>query len=135
MNFDDRYPPQSPYATGFAGRCPRCGQGRLFTSFINLAPRCEVCDLDFKFADSGDGPAVFVTLFAGFLVLGAALWTELNYEPPFWVHMVIFMPLTLVVCLGMLRPLKGLLVALQYRNKAEQGRLQDGRLEDGRLEE
>ncbi|MDF2118911.1 DUF983 domain-containing protein [Roseiarcaceae bacterium H3SJ34-1] len=125
MNFDDRYPPQSPYSTGLAGRCPRCGQGRLFTGFINLAPRCEVCDLDFKFADSGDGPAVFVTLFAGFLVLGAALWTELNYEPPFWVHMVIFLPLTLIVCLGMLRPLKGLLVALQYRNKAEQGRLEE----------
>ena len=125
MNFDDRYPPQSPYSTGLSGRCPRCGQGRLFTHFISLAPRCEVCDLDFKFADSGDGPAVFVTLFAGFLVLGAALWTELNYEPPFWVHMVIFMPLTLIVCLGMLRPLKGLLVALQYRNKAEQGRLEE----------
>ena len=129
MNFDDRYPPQSPYSTGLAGRCPRCGQGRLFTGFINLAPRCEVCGLDFKFADSGDGPAVFVTLFAGFLVLGAALWTELNYEPPFWVHMVIFLPLTLIVCLGMLRPLKGLLVALQYRNKAEQGRLEDDRHE------
>jgi uncharacterized protein (DUF983 family) len=130
MNFDDRYPPQSPYSTGFAGRCPRCGEGRLFTSFINLAPRCEVCGLDFKFADAGDGPAVFVTLFAGFLVLGAALWTEIRYEPPMWVHMVIFMPLTLIVCLGMLRPLKGVLVALQYRNKAEQGRLEDDRLEE-----
>ncbi|MDH7797781.1 MULTISPECIES: DUF983 domain-containing protein [unclassified Beijerinckia] len=124
MDFDGHYPPQSPYSTGLAGRCPRCGQGRLFTSFINLAPKCDACGLDYKFADSGDGPAVFVTLFAGFLVLGAALWTELNYEPPFWVHMVIFMPLTLIVCLGLLRPLKGLLVALQYRNKAEQGRLE-----------
>jgi uncharacterized protein (DUF983 family) len=109
MSSNDRYPPQSPYSVGLAGRCPRC----------------EVCDLDFKFADSGDGPAVFVTLFAGFIVLGAALWTELRYEPPFWVHMVIFMPLTIIVCLGMLRPLKGLLVALQYRNKAEQGRLEN----------
>jgi len=124
MSFDEHYAPQSPYSTGLCGRCPRCGQGRLFRGFINLAPRCEVCGLDYKFADSGDGPAVFVTLFAGFLVLGAALWTELTFEPPFWVHMVIFLPLTLIVCLGMLRPLKGLLVALQYRNKAEQGRLE-----------
>lgn len=124
MDFNNNYhAPQSPYATGLAGRCPRCGQGRLFNGFINLAPKCDVCGLDYKFADSGDGPAVFVTLFAGFLVLGAALWTELNYEPPFWVHMVIFLPLTIIVCLGMLRPLKGLLIALQYRNKAEQGRL------------
>jgi uncharacterized protein (DUF983 family) len=119
----DEYPPQSPYATGFAGRCPRCGSGHLFAGFINPAPKCEVCGLDYGFADAGDGPAVFVTLFAGFLVLGAALWTELTFEPPFWVHLVIFLPLTLVVCLGMLRPLKGLLIALQYRNKAEQGRL------------
>ena len=124
MDFNNNYhAPQSPYATGLAGRCPRCGQGRLFSGFFNLAPKCDVCGLDYKFADSGDGPAVFVTLFAGFLVLGAALWTELNYEPPFWVHMVIFLPLTIIVCLGMLRPLKGLLIALQYRNKAEQGRL------------
>ena len=95
----------------------------MFASFLDLAPRCAVCGLDYKFADAGDGPAVFVTLFAGFFVLGLALWTELRYEPPYWVHLVIFLPLTAVVCLGMLRPLKGLLVALQYRNKAGQGRL------------
>lgn len=65
-----------------------------------------------------------MTLFAGFLVLGAALWTELTYEPPFWVHLVIFLPLTAIVCVGLLRPTKGLLVALQYKNKAEQGRLE-----------
>lgn len=70
----------------------------------------------------GDGPAVFVAFFGGFIVLGAALWTELAFEPPFWVHLVIFLPMTLIVCVGLLRPLKGLLIALQYRNKAEQGR-------------
>ncbi len=122
---EHEYAPQSPYATGLAGRCPRCGEGRLFKGFITPAPRCEVCGLDLAFADSGDGPAVFVSLFAGFIVLGAALWVELSYEPPFWVHMVVFAPLTLIVCLGILRPLKGLLVALQYYNKAEQGRLED----------
>jgi uncharacterized protein (DUF983 family) len=121
---DDLYPPQSPYHTGFAGLCPRCGQGHLFTGFINIAPKCEVCGLDLAFADAGDGPAVFVTLFTGFIVLGAALWTEIVYEPPIWVHLVIFLPMVLIVCVGMLRPLKGLLVALQYRNKAEQGRLE-----------
>ena len=121
----DRYPPLSPYSTGLTGRCPRCGDGKMLTGFLDVAPKCEVCGLDFKFADAGDGPAVFVTLFAGFIVLGMALWTELKYEPPMWVHLVIFLPMTLIVCLGMLRPLKGLLVALQYRNKAEQGRLED----------
>lgn len=121
---DDRYPPQPPFSTGLSGHCPRCGQGKLFDGFLTLAPRCQSCGLDFKFADAGDGPAVFVTLLAGFVVLGMALWTELKYEPPIWLHLVIFLPLTLIVCLGMLRPLKGILVALQYRNKAEQGRLE-----------
>ena len=123
MSLNDEYPPQSPYATGLAGLCPPCAQGKLLTGFLNVAPRCESCGLDFNFADAGDGPAVFVTLFAGFIVLGMALWTELKYEPPMWVHLVIFLPMTLIVCLGMLRPLKGVLVALQYRNPAGQGRL------------
>ena len=95
----------------------------MFQGFLNLAPRCELCGLDFSFADSGDGPAVFVTLIAGFLVLGAALAVDVAYEPPIWVHIVIFLPLTLLVCLGLLRPLKGLLVATQYKNKAAPGRL------------
>ncbi|MBX9738788.1 MAG: DUF983 domain-containing protein [Beijerinckiaceae bacterium] len=122
---DDLYPPQSPYHTGMRGLCPRCGQGRLFTGFINVAPKCEVCGLDFAFADAGDGPAVFVTLLAGFVVMGLALWTVVVYEPPMWLFMLIFLPLALFVSLGMLRPLKGLLVSLQYRNKAEQGRLSE----------
>jgi uncharacterized protein (DUF983 family) len=122
MSIEDRYPAISPYVTGLLGRCPRCGKAKMFTGLLTLVPRCEICGLDFAFADAGDGPAVFVTLFAGFFVLGAALWTELVYEPPFWVHLVIFLPLTALVCIGLLRPMKGLLVALQYRNKAEQGR-------------
>jgi uncharacterized protein (DUF983 family) len=123
MNED--YPPQSPTTTGLAGRCPRCGEGHLFKGFLSVAPACDNCGLDFSFADAGDGPAVFVTLFAGFFVLGMALWVELSYEPPMWVHLLIFAPMTVVVCLGILRPLKGLLVAMQYANKAEQGRLHD----------
>ena len=122
---DHNYPPIPAISAGLAGRCPRCGDGHLFAGFISVAPRCEVCGLDFAFADSGDGPAVFVALFGGFVVLGAALWTEVAYQPPMWVHMVVFLPLTLIVCLGMLRPLKGVLIALQYRNKAEPGRLEN----------
>ena len=81
-----------------------------------------MCGLDLAFADAGDGPAVFVTLIAGFVVLGAALWVELTFDPPIWVYVVVFLPLTLLVCIGLLRPLKGLLIALQYGLKAEQGR-------------
>lgn len=122
------YAPQNPIAVGLNCRCPRCGQGRLFKGFLNLAPRCTACGLDFSFADSADGPAVFVILIVGFVIAGAALLTEIAYSPPIWVHLVVWLPLVLVLCLGMLRPLKGLLVALQYHHRAEEGRLHnDGR--------
>jgi uncharacterized protein (DUF983 family) len=113
----------SPFAAGLGARCPRCGKGPLFKGFIALAANCSACGLDYSFADSGDGPAVFIALIGGFIVLGAALWTEIVYEPPLWLHMVLFLPLTIIVCLGLLRPFKGVLIALQYRNKAEEGRL------------
>lgn len=112
-----------PASAAMAGRCPKCGEGRLFNGFVALNERCSNCGLSYKFADSGDGPAVFVILLAGFLVIALMFWVESRYEPPIWVHLVIFMPLTLIVCLGMLRPLKGLMIGLQYKNKAEQGRL------------
>lgn len=125
MALNDEHPLRSALITGLCGTCPRCGRGKLFNGLLNVAPRCEKCGLDFTFIDTGDGPAVFVTLIAGLAVVGAALWTELRYEPPIWVHLIIFLPLTLVVCLGLLRPLKGWLIAMQYRNEAEEGRLED----------
>ncbi len=124
LSVDDRYPPQSPYSTGLAGRCPRCGEGKMFNGLLDVVDKCEVCDLDYRFADAGDGPAVFVTLLAGFLLLGLALFVQMTFSPPVWLLMLIFAPVTLIVCIGMLRPIKGLLIALQYRNKAEQGRLE-----------
>ena len=120
----DEYPPIPAISTGLVGRCPRCGSGRLFRGFLTLAPRCDHCGLDYSFADAGDGPAVFVTLIVGAIVVGLALILDVAYEPPIWVHMVISLPLAVILCLAVLRPLKGVLVALQYRNKAEQGRLE-----------
>ncbi len=110
--------------TGLAGRCPACGKGRLFAGFITPRPRCETCGLDFAFADSGDGPAVFIIMIAGFIVVGAALVTEVVYAPPFWVHAVLWLPLILLVTLGPLRALKGLMIALQYHHSAAEGRLE-----------
>ena len=108
--------------TGLSCRCPRCGSGKLFQGFLTLRPGCEVCGLDYGFADSGDGPAVFIMFLAGFIVVGAALVTEVLYQPPFWVHAVLWLPLILIVTLGPLRPMKGLLIALQYHHKAAEGR-------------
>ena len=121
---DAQYPPLSAAETGLKGRCPRCGEGRLFAGFLATAPRCSVCGLDFGFADSGDGPAVFIMMIVGFIVVAAALVVEINYQPPYWVHAVLWLPLTAILALGLLRPAKGLMIALQYRNKAEQARLE-----------
>ena len=115
--------PGLPIFTGLAGRCPACSQGRLFQGFLTLRQRCEVCGLDYSFADAGDGPAVFVILFAGFVVVGLALLVEILYQPPYWVHAALWLPLILVVTLGPLRMLKGLLIALQYHHRAAEGRL------------
>lgn len=122
---DQDFPPLSPYATGIKGRCPRCGDGPLFDGFIKTAPSCSVCGLDFGFIDSGDGPAVFVIMIVGFIVVGGALATEMLYQPPLWVTGAIWLPLTVIIALGVLRPLKGVLIALQYVNKAAEGRLED----------
>jgi uncharacterized protein (DUF983 family) len=105
------------------GRCPRCGRGKLFKGFLQTAPSCTDCGLDYGFADAGDGPAVFIILFVGFLVVAAALIVEVAIQPPMWLHFILWIPLTLVLSLGLLRPLKGLMIGLQYRHKAAEGRL------------
>ena len=116
----------SPIAAGLACRCPGCGKGKLFQGFLGLRTRCEICGLDYSFADSGDGPAVFVILFAGFIVVFAALIVEFLYQPPYWLHALIWIPLILLVTVLPLRPMKGLLIALQYHHKAAEGRLESG---------
>ena len=113
-----------PIGRGLRGRCPRCGDGRLFHGFLSLRPACERCGLDYGFADAGDGPAVFVILIGGFIVVFAALMTEVVYQPPYWVHAALWLPLILVVTLVPLRLVKGLLIALQYHHKAAEGRLE-----------
>ena len=99
----------SPYRAGLACRCPRCGKGRLFDGFLTFRSSCTVCGLQYSFADAGDGPAIFVILIAGCIVVGAALVTEIKYEAPFWVHALLWGPLNLAMTLGPLRGLKGLL--------------------------
>jgi len=112
----------SPFVTGLKGRCPRCGKGRLFAGFLTVRAGCERCGLDYGFADAGDGPAVFVILLAGLIVVAAALFVEIAYQPPFWVHAALWGPMILLVTLAPLRLLKGLLIALQYHHKAAEGR-------------
>ena len=120
---DKPKPLVSPYIAGLACRCPRCGKGKLYTGFLTLRRNCEACGLDYAFMDSGDGPAVFVIMIAGAIVVTAALITEVKYQPPFWVHAVLWLPLTLAVTLWPLRAIKSLLIALQFHHKAAEGRV------------
>ena len=112
-----------PIGRGLRGRCPACGEGRLFQGFLAVRPACEKCGLDYSFADAGDGPAVFVILIGGAIVVFAALMTEIVYQPPYWLHAALWLPLILLVTLAPLRLIKGLLIALQYHHKAAEGRL------------
>jgi uncharacterized protein (DUF983 family) len=110
---------------GIACRCPRCGRGKLYAGFLTLKPKCEICGLDYAFIDAGDGPAVFVIMIAGAIVVASALIVEVKYQPPFWVHAALWLPLTLAVTLWPLRAIKSLLIALQFHHKAAEGRLID----------
>jgi uncharacterized protein (DUF983 family) len=119
---DTSCPPLSAFRAGLACRCPRCGRGKLFGGFLTLQPLCETCGLDYAFADSGDGPAVFVIFIAGFIVVGCALVTEILFEPPFWLHALLWGPLILATTLLPLRPMKGLMIALQYHHETAESR-------------
>lgn len=103
----------------------------MFAGFLSVVPRCPSCGLDYAFVDSADGPAVFVIMIVGFVVVGLALFVEFTFGPPYWVHAVLWVPLVVALSFGLLRPLKGWLIAQQYRHRAEEGRIDEGRIDTG----
>ena len=115
--------PVSPLVAGLKCRCPRCGEGRLFSGLLNLREQCEQCGLGYAFVDTGDGPAVFAIFILGFLCLGGALIAEFKFGVPWWVHVLLWGVLTPIFAVFLLRFLKATLIALQFKNKAEEGRL------------
>lgn len=117
------WPEVSPLRAAVTCSCPRCGKGPLLVNVLNLRDRCRSCGLSYKFVDTGDGPAVFAIFILGFLILGGALWVEFTFDPPVWVHVVLWGVLTPLIAVLLLRFLKSLLIALQFKHKAEQGRL------------
>ncbi len=114
----------SVYESGFKCSCPRCGKGPLFTQVLNMREACSNCDLDYKFVDTGDGPAVFAIFVLGFLSVGGALIAEFKFGVPWWGHVLLWGILTPLVGVLLLRFIKATLIALQYKNKAEEGRLE-----------
>jgi uncharacterized protein (DUF983 family) len=117
-------PSVSPFKAGLTCSCPRCGGGKLFAGYLTLAPRCEACGLDYSFADSGDGPAVFVILFGGLIAMIAVLVVELVWRPSYWVHAAVGVPVVLAATLLPLRLIKSLLIALQFHHKAAEARVE-----------
>jgi uncharacterized protein (DUF983 family) len=112
----ERFPPVSPLRSALGCRCPRCGEGRLFSGLLSVRSACEVCGLDLSAQDAGDGPAVFVIFFLGLIVVGLAAVVEIRFTPPIWVHLVLWTPLVIGGAILLLRPLKAGLIALQYRH-------------------
>ena len=113
----------SPLYAAVMARCPRCGEGKLFKNVLETLASCGRCGLDYRFIDTGDGPAVFAIFILGFVILGLALYVEFTYEPSVWVHVALWGLVTPLIALVVLRFLKSMLIALQYRNKAEEGRI------------
>jgi uncharacterized protein (DUF983 family) len=123
MSNNTQWAAQTSVKNGLKGRCPRCGEGHLFDGFLTLKPECEACGLDYGFADPADGPAFFVICFGCIPAVAFAIWLEIAYTAPYWIHLVTTLPLILLTCIPPLRPLKGWLVASQYFYKAEEGKL------------
>jgi uncharacterized protein (DUF983 family) len=122
---DRYYPQQSSVSVGLKRRCPQCGEGKLYKSFLKVADKCDRCDLDFSEIDSGDGPAIFIIMIAGFIIVGLVLYVEVVYRPDYWVHLVLWLPLSILLPLVLLPVLKAWLAAQQYRHKAREGRLEE----------
>ena len=102
---------------GFRGRCPRCGEGKLFRAFLKTANNCSVCGLDFTPHRADDLPAYLVIVIVGHIVVPIALWIETNYSPAVWLQLAIYLPLTFVMSLALLQPVKGTVVGLQWALK------------------
>lgn len=114
-----------PVRAAARGCCPRCGSGRLYAGLLRFNDRCPSCDLDIAAFNVGDGPAAFLTLIIGAVVVGLALWVELSFSPAWWVHLLLWTPLVIISTIASLRITKGLLLGLEFRNHAAEGRLRD----------
>jgi uncharacterized protein (DUF983 family) len=116
MSDPSHYP--SPWVTGFRGRCPRCGEGRLYSGFLKVAERCPVCDLDLSKEDAGDGAVPFLILLIGGIGVGFGMIFLLGFDWPIWAVLAVTVPLITVLTLVSIPKAKGLLIALQFVNRA-----------------
>jgi uncharacterized protein (DUF983 family) len=99
---------------GFRGRCPRCGEGKLFRAFLKVDNACSVCGLDFTPHRADDLPAYLVIVIVGHIVVPLALMIETNYSPPVALQLAIYLPITFIASLALLQPVKGAVVGMQW---------------------
>ena len=112
----------SPVSAGFHCRCPRCGRGRVFSGYLKLAETCESCGLELGAMDSGDGPAVFVMFIVLIITMPLVFLVWALFEPPIWVHAILWPIVIIGLSLALLRPAKGLMLGIQYKLKAGEHR-------------
>lgn len=115
----------SPWAAGLKLRCPQCGQGELYQGYLKFRDTCRACAANFKAADSGDGPAVFVILIVGAIVAPLLIILQYGIKLPGWLALAITMIAAIALCLALLPPFKGVLFALQWKHKAREATHQD----------
>ena len=115
-----------PVEAALRGLCPRCGGPGLFSGMLRFSDRCARCGLDYGSFNVGDGAAAFLILIVGAVVSLLAILVELRWEPPLVVHLILWLPLTLVLTVVLMRFAKGLLLALEFRNAAREGRIVKG---------
>jgi uncharacterized protein (DUF983 family) len=111
----------SVWKSGLLCLCPQCGQAPLFDGLLTIKPVCRACGAHLAEQDGGEGPAVFVILVAGAICVPFVLMAQLLFKPPIWLLALIAMPMTISVCLGLMRPFKAMLFAMQWRHKAGEG--------------
>ena len=101
---------------GWFGRCPNCGRGKMFRAFLKVADRCPACGEPLHHHRADDAPAYFVILVVGHVVVPLALVVEIAYSPPYWLHAMLWLPLTIGLAIGLLQPVKGAIVGWQWAN-------------------
>ncbi len=119
------HPAPTLVQAGLKGLCPRCGSSGLYAGLLRFVERCPRCGLDIGSFNVGDGPAAFLTLILGALVVGLAIWLQLAVNPPWWVHVLVWIPFMIATTIGSLRIAKAMLLAAEYRNAAQEGRIRE----------
>lgn len=100
---------------GLRCRCPNCGEGNLFKAYLKSVEHCSVCNEEYHHHRADDLPAYFAIMIVGHIIVTAAIWVERHYQPDYWIHILLWLPLSVAITLAILQPIKGAAIAIQWR--------------------